>query len=323
MSTDKLLTTIAGSTSTSQSPPLFSIGLIADVQYANIDDRWNYTRTALRRYRQALTLTRNAVQCWNDASTCLHSMRPSMIVHLGDIIDGLNKRHAYSKQATSAIMEAFSKFKPNNTFTYTHAAQQSEREQKQKKKKKSLTRDSWISYPHFHTVLGNHELYNFNRRDLVQYVYAPNDNCLEFYYAMQPRKGFKFIFMDSFLVTIHGWGHLTETEKEKEEESTSTSTSTSVTTTSEQDNNNKNNNNCSSSGGCSGHSGDCIIEDNDDDNDDSENKLDEEHKDKDKDQEGKHIQEQLKYKQLAHACLSVNPNSDHNNSQGLRGDLKR
>ena len=46
---------------------LFSVGLIADPQYADMDDRYNYTRTALRHYRNGTVQIARAVNAWNNA----------------------------------------------------------------------------------------------------------------------------------------------------------------------------------------------------------------------------------------------------------------
>merc|ERR1719228_215257 len=64
--------------------PLFSIGIIADPQYADADDGQNYKKTRTRRYRHALTVTQNAVRTWNDEKKC--KVRPSVIMSMGDII---------------------------------------------------------------------------------------------------------------------------------------------------------------------------------------------------------------------------------------------
>ena len=58
--------------------PLFAIGIIADPQYADVDDGQNYLKDRTRRYRQALKLTINAVNTWNDETKC--KVRPSMIM---------------------------------------------------------------------------------------------------------------------------------------------------------------------------------------------------------------------------------------------------
>ena len=60
---------------------LFTVGLIADPQYADIDDGYNYRKTRLRYYRKTLELTENAIKVWNDpnhANPC-----PSFVICLG------------------------------------------------------------------------------------------------------------------------------------------------------------------------------------------------------------------------------------------------
>eukprot|EP00483_Globobulimina_turgida_P006016 UN06026 len=93
--------------------PLFSIGLIADPQYADADDGQNYTKTRTRRYRQALTLTQNAVKTWNNDSECM--IRPSLIICLGDVIDLCNVENKTSIEAMNKMMIEFNKFKPFNS----------------------------------------------------------------------------------------------------------------------------------------------------------------------------------------------------------------
>lgn len=43
---------------------LFSFGAIADVQYADLDDGWNYNKTYRRYYRAALLKLQRAVDVW-------------------------------------------------------------------------------------------------------------------------------------------------------------------------------------------------------------------------------------------------------------------
>lgn len=59
------------------------IGLIADIQYADIEDGSDYSGRETRRYRRALSLTKAAVDVWNAAGV-------EVVVQLGDIIDGHN-----------------------------------------------------------------------------------------------------------------------------------------------------------------------------------------------------------------------------------------
>jgi len=57
------------------------IGLIADVQYADVDDVWNFMKTHKRRYRASLKALRNAITWWNEFDV-------DFVADLGDAIDG-------------------------------------------------------------------------------------------------------------------------------------------------------------------------------------------------------------------------------------------
>ncbi|XP_070783414.1 manganese-dependent ADP-ribose/CDP-alcohol diphosphatase isoform X2 [Enoplosus armatus] len=83
-----------------QRPPLFTFGVIADIQYADIDDGLNYVRTRRRYYRSSLRLLRNAQESWS-------AVKPDFIVQLGDIIDGFNKDHGASERALDTVLREF------------------------------------------------------------------------------------------------------------------------------------------------------------------------------------------------------------------------
>lgn len=80
--------------------PLFTFGVIADIQYADIDDGLNFTQTRKRFYRSSLTLLRNAVKSWGESG-------PDFILQLGDIIDGFNKDHEASDRALDTVLGEF------------------------------------------------------------------------------------------------------------------------------------------------------------------------------------------------------------------------
>lgn len=86
----------------SNAAPLFTFGLIADIQYADLADGSNYHQTRRRYYRNSLPLLRNAIRHWND------EVRPSFILQLGDIIDGFNSTHGASDQALKTVIDEFS-----------------------------------------------------------------------------------------------------------------------------------------------------------------------------------------------------------------------
>ena len=66
--------------------PLFSFGVIADVQWLDAEDGYNYARTVKRCYRGALDVLGLAVDWW-----CARQDPPLFIAQLGDLIDGQNR----------------------------------------------------------------------------------------------------------------------------------------------------------------------------------------------------------------------------------------
>ena len=108
--------------------PLFSFGVIADVQWADTEDGSNYDRTVLRRYRGAFRTLERAVGWWN-----LLLEPPTFIAQLGDIIDGVNVDLGQSDSALEAALAA-------------------------------LRRAPCPAV----NIVGNHELYNFDRAQLAR-----------------------------------------------------------------------------------------------------------------------------------------------------------
>ena len=173
---------------------LFSFGLITDIQYADICDRQNSSNGRWRRYRNALFCLQEAVAHWK----IVKSM-PAFIVQLGDIIDGFNaslvdasdNQRSFSKEALDAVMKEFSKLP--------------------------------LEMPVFHN-LGNHELYNFSRKELARSVLHPFNSCASasylslhqshpviskgetkpFYFSFTPHPKFCFVYLDSYDISILG-----------------------------------------------------------------------------------------------------------------------
>lgn len=109
--------------------PIVSFGLIADIQYSDNEDRWNYTKTHLRRYRNSLKLVNEACRYWKKRT---HPI--SFILQLGDIIDGISFTNKTSEQDLKSVLDEFQKIFPQ--------------------------------LPIYH-IWGNHELYNFSRKELL------------------------------------------------------------------------------------------------------------------------------------------------------------
>ncbi len=64
------------------------LGLIADIQYADIPNMWNFSKTAERYYRNTVVVLSRAVSWWAEIG------RLDFAVNLGDIIDGCNRGQA-------------------------------------------------------------------------------------------------------------------------------------------------------------------------------------------------------------------------------------
>nr|XP_061823006.1 manganese-dependent ADP-ribose/CDP-alcohol diphosphatase-like [Nerophis lumbriciformis] len=155
--------------------PLFTFGVIADIQYADIDDAFNFTQTRRRFYRNSLRLLKEARETW-----CQSPARPNFILQLGDIIDGFNKRHGASIVALDRVLEEFS-----------------------------------LGSMEVHHVWGNHELYNFSRSELLcsrlNSSVLANGRCDGRRagedinaYSFTPFPGFTFVVLDAFDVSLLG-----------------------------------------------------------------------------------------------------------------------
>ncbi|XP_022597969.1 manganese-dependent ADP-ribose/CDP-alcohol diphosphatase [Seriola dumerili] len=158
-----------------QQRPLFTFGVIADIQYADIDDGFNYTRTRRRYYRSSLQLLRNAQESWSESA-----VKPEFILQLGDIIDGFNKGHDASDRALDTVLRQFGS-----------------------------------SPVEVHHVWGNHEFYNFSRSSLLSSKLNSSllgDRSRSgaragsdiYAYHFSPFPGFTFVVLDAYDVSLLG-----------------------------------------------------------------------------------------------------------------------
>lgn len=108
--------------------------LLSDVQYADVDDGWNFHRTAQRFYRNALPQLQAAVREWLRVAAASAAPPLSFAVNLGDLIDGKNKMVGTSQAAFDRAMAAWEPF---------------------------LNQVGPV-----HHLVGNHELYNFPPHEL-------------------------------------------------------------------------------------------------------------------------------------------------------------
>lgn len=157
--------------------PLFTFGVIADIQYADIDDGHNYARTRRRYYRSSLQLLRNARESWSEAA-----VRPEFVLQLGDIIDGFNKSRGASDRALDTVLRELSG-----------------------------------GPAEVHHVWGNHEFYNFSRSALftspLNSSLRPDGSPSReqaraggdiYAYSFSPFPGFSFVVLDAYDVSLLG-----------------------------------------------------------------------------------------------------------------------
>ncbi|XP_075034234.1 manganese-dependent ADP-ribose/CDP-alcohol diphosphatase [Mixophyes fleayi] len=160
------------------SNPLFTFGIIADIQYANIDDGYNYVKTKMRYYRNSLSQLRNATEGWAS-----ETIEPTFILQLGDIIDGYNVQNKSSETSLAKVLTEIEKLK----------------------------------IP-VHHIWGNHEFYNFSRKRLLEsklnsmrikdtLTTSPeNLHHLESFYAyhFSPFPKFRLLLIDSYDLSVIG-----------------------------------------------------------------------------------------------------------------------
>lgn len=93
---------LAQSEESPKSKALFKFGVIADVQWADIEDGYNYARTTKRCYRGALKVLRDAVAWWEPRQL-------DFVAQLGDLIDGQNSKLGASVSAMAAATSLLAK----------------------------------------------------------------------------------------------------------------------------------------------------------------------------------------------------------------------
>jgi len=153
-------------------PPLFSFGVIADIQYADAEDGYDFGGCRRRYYRQSLQLLRDAVEAWV-------AERPPLafVLQLGDSIDGLNSRSGEAEGALERVLAALRQ----------------------------------LPVP-VHHAWGNHEFYNFSRARLVHtglnsrpataMAVPPAGDCQAYHFS--PAVRFRFVVLDAYDLSILG-----------------------------------------------------------------------------------------------------------------------
>jgi manganese-dependent ADP-ribose/CDP-alcohol diphosphatase len=149
--------------------PLFRFGVIADVQWADVEDGYNYARTSKRCYRGALGVLRSAIDFWQP-------LKLDFVAQLGDLIDGQNAQRGMSVSAMDAATALLSRL-PCRIVN----------------------------------IVGNHELYNFDRVALAERLDVGSGrrgdppSMRREYFSFKPADGWRVIALDSYQESVQGW----------------------------------------------------------------------------------------------------------------------
>ena len=155
------MSTLPSYSRTSAAPkPAFTFGVIADVQWADDEDGFNFMKTVARRYRGAFRTLTRAVDWWSELPT-----PPAFIAQLGDLIDGLNVKLG---QSTTALELALGE----------------------------LERAPCPAV----NIVGNHELYNFDRSELSRASWLRHGD--REYYSFAPADGWRVVVLDPYQVAL-------------------------------------------------------------------------------------------------------------------------
>jgi len=140
-----------------------SIGVIADVQYVDKDDGFDFSGKQRRRYRNSLKVLERAVGQWKE-------VKVDTVIQLGDLVDGQAKALGKSEHHWKTCSDTF----------------------------KSLECNEIVN------LLGNHELYNFSRHELVRLDVIKEPNS---WYSYKPYTdhALRLVILDAFdISTIQG-----------------------------------------------------------------------------------------------------------------------
>lgn len=165
--------------------PLLSLGVVADVQYADADDGADFKRTVVRRYRNALTVLSRAVDAWR-AQPARRGYPVQCVAQLGDLLDGrCRERDGNAEVCLRRVLDALDRMGPDVPRC---------------------------------DVIGNHELYVFSRIQLADADAGPlrtarHDALLgrasTFYSFLPAGEGsrVRIVVLDAFdLSTLNGAG---------------------------------------------------------------------------------------------------------------------
>ena len=151
-----------------------SFGLIADVQYADVENGTNFAKTRRRYYRPALGSLQRAISTWKHLHNDL-----AFVLQLGDLIDGVNIRKNGKDASAAALKTALAPFKQ-------------------------------LACPVYH-MIGNHDLYNLTRTECLSselhFSNLPTAEGVEraLYFSVEVHPRLRLVVLDSYDIGVLGF----------------------------------------------------------------------------------------------------------------------
>lgn len=140
------------------------LGIIGDIQYADVEDGSDFSGKERRYFRNALRIAQSAIEIFN-ANGC------DAVVQMGDVIDGLNSKGGNSEVALFTVL--------------------------------NVLNESTARLGRFDLV-GNHELYNFTREALPSLLSCSDGSSGKMYRVVNLNNLWDAIFLDPYEVGLIG-----------------------------------------------------------------------------------------------------------------------
>lgn len=147
------------------------VGILSDIQYANMDDSGSCSGTK-RYYRNALTCVEQAVSTWTVQNV-------DCVVNLGDIIDAYNMVTDTSEQALQAVLDVFNKLPESVDVRH-------------------VLGNHCVCHPVERECL-------LDKLGMLNCQQAPNGEMENGYYSFSPQENWRLIVLDGCDVSTYAW----------------------------------------------------------------------------------------------------------------------
>lgn len=181
--------------------PITIFGIITDIQYADVDNGISYDGKRVRYYRNSLNLVREAVDNWKKTES-IFKKNLKFIIQLGDMIDAKSLDINDSRPAVERVTKELNKLFSGDNETHLPILDEN-------------------NLPKLLNLWGNHEMYNFKRKELLNMdlnssrLLNQNNTANYFYYDITDK--LRIIGLDFYEFSCLGYDSNDETYKNAHE----------------------------------------------------------------------------------------------------------